>query len=123
MKYRIDLSNYQYETTQFQVVDEKRVEVPIMVTVKVQEELPLILRLEGVYKGGVDTCDGVELARKIKETTETFVDVEPKTLELVKGVLDVLIKPRTNAQGLTVSLGGERYIPLIQRVFKPIEVV
>lgn len=99
-KYKIDLKDYE--------VDGK--------VIPVKEELSGLLRLPGVYKDGIETCDGVMLARTI-EACDDGVMINEKDLTLLKKVMDILIAREHKPQIGQLSLGGVRYGELILRVF------
>ena len=99
--YELDVSNYQAEDN----------------LVSVKEELSQMLRLPGIYENGVETCDGVILAKAIRENTSQWKTISVEDLALLKKVMNILIKrPHNPAMG-QVSLGGIRYEELIVRVF------
>lgn len=122
MKYRIGLINYDVEDERWEIVNGKRELKKTIDTLDVKAEFYAILRLPGVYKNGIETCDGVDLAKQIKESTDDFIDIEVVNLELLKRVFDKLIAQQHNPQSGQIALGGERYITLIQRVFNAEEV-
>lgn len=122
MKYRLNLKDYDVKQMVFEVIDGERKQVEKNVPLVVRDELYQILRLPGVYKDGVETCDGVDLAGRIKTTEEDSLDIEAKDLELLKRIFNKLIAQEHNPQLGQVSMGGPRYIELIQRVFKAEEI-
>ena len=127
MKYRINLENYDVEQLMFENVDGKREQVTKNVPVVVRDEMYQILRIPGVYKDGVETCDGVDLAGRIKSQAsdpgvDDHIDIDVKDLEILKRVFNKLIDQEHKPQTGQMALGGERYIPLIQRVFRAEEV-
>lgn len=122
MKYRLKLSDYTYLMKEFQIVDKKRVPVETEKTVEVRQELYEILRLPGVYRNGIETCDGVALATKIVKANKAIIQIDETDMRILRKVCDKLIaKEHTPMRG-TQSLGGERYIELIQRIFRAPEI-
>ena len=85
-------------------------------TVEIKEELSSLLRVAGVYDNGVELCDGVEIARQIKDCPDDCLEVSETELKIMKKVLDKLI---SNEQ---TKLGGVRYEELILRCFKAREI-
>jgi len=122
MKYRINLEDYDVMQLVFEVVDGKRVQVEKNVPVVVRDEMYQILRIPGVYKDGVETCDGVDLAGKIQSCEEDHLDIEARDLDILKKVFNKLISQEHDPSKGQVALGGERYIEMIQRVFKAEEI-
>lgn len=122
MKYRLNLKDYDVEQMVFEVVDDERKQVSKNIPVEVKKELYQILRLPGVYKDGIETCDGVALAIVIKDCEEDHLDIEAKELEILKRIFDKLIAQEHKPQIGQMAMGGERYIELIQRVFQAPEV-
>jgi len=122
MKYRIDLTNYDVDTERWDIVDDKRTLIKEPAPVNVRSEFYEILRIPGVYKNGIETCDGVDLANRIKAEEVDFIDIESSELELIKRVFNYLISMEHKPQIGQIAMGGDRYIPLIQRVFKAKEV-
>lgn len=81
-------------------------------TVNMKEELSALLRINGIYDGGVEMVDGVDVARQIKNCKEDVLELSETEHALIKKVLDKLIK---NEQ---IKFGGIRYEELVLRVFK-----
>jgi hypothetical protein len=99
-EYKLDLTDYKVGESDF----------PIKL------ELSGLLRLPGIYKDGIETVDGVTLARSIIAAGDDIM-ISETDLALVKKVMNILIaKEHKPAQGL-ISLGGVRYEELIMRVF------
>ena len=121
MKYRINLEPYDVEQLMFEVVEGKREQVSKNIPCVVKTELYSILRMPGVYKDGVETCDGVALAGRIQDAGDS-IEVEAKDLELIKRIFNKLIGQEHNPQQGVMAMGGERYIELITRIFKAEEV-
>jgi hypothetical protein len=83
----------------------------------VREELYNLLRLPGIYANGVETCDGIILAKSILTCKDVELEINETELALMKKVMDILIaRPHQPHLG-QVSLGGPRYEELILRVF------
>ena len=100
-KYTLDLSTYTEDKA----------------TVEMKKELSDLLRMPGVYKDGVETCDGVLIAKQIRECEEDGLEINETELALIKKVMDTLIKkPHEPLKG-QISLGGKRYEEMILRVF------
>lgn len=121
MKYRINLEPYDVEQPVFENVDGKPQQVKKNIPCVVKEELYSILRMPGVYKDGVETCDGVALAGNIQDAGDS-IEVEAKELELIKRIFNKLIAQEHKPQQGQMAMGGERYIELITRIFKAEEV-
>jgi hypothetical protein len=121
MKYRINLKPYDVDFDRWEIVDGERKRNSGREPLNVKSEIYEILRIPGVYKDGVETCDGVDLANRIKNSDD-FIDIEVKELSLIKKVFNVLIAREHKPQIGQIALGGDRYIELIQRVFKAEEV-
>jgi len=121
MKYRIDLKPYDADFERWEIKDNKRELKRGTEPLDVKKELYEILRIPGVYRDGVETCDGVDLAESIKDSDEV-IDIESKDLELLKRIFNKLIAQEHNPQLGQIAMGGPRYIKLIQRVFKAEEV-
>lgn len=119
---RLVISSYKYSIEQFEIVDKKRVPKTEEKEVDVRKELYDILRMPGMYANGVETCDGVDLAGKILSAEEDYVDVGEVQIVLLQKVFDKLIGKEHKPMAGQIALGGERYIELIQRVFKAEEV-
>lgn len=99
--YDIDISNYQVDDTEVNTV----------------QELSDLLRLPGVYEDGIETCEGVILAREVLGCKEATLKIDADQLALLKKVMNILIKrPHNPAMG-QMSLGGKRYEEMIMRVF------
>jgi len=121
MKYRINLKPYDVDFERWEIVDGKKELKSGQEPLGVKSEIYTILRIPGVYKDGVETCDGVDLANKIKDAGE-FIDIEVKYLDILKKVFNKLIAQEHRPQLGQIALGGPRYIELIQRVFRPEEI-
>jgi hypothetical protein len=83
----------------------------------VRDELYNMLRLPGIYADGVETCDGIILAKSILVCEGGELEINETELALMKKVMNILIaRPHNPRQG-QVSLGGPRYEEIILRVF------
>lgn len=85
--------------------------------VNMREELSQLLRLPGIYDDGVETCDGVILAKAIRESSEDTKTISEEDLTLLKKVMNKLIAKPHQPQLGQISLGGIRYEEMIMRVF------
>ena len=121
MKYRISLRPYDVDFERWEVIDGKKELKTGQEPLDVKDEVYTILRIPGVYKDGIETCDGVELANKIKDSKD-YIDVEVKDLDILKRVFNKLIAQEHKPQQGQMAMGGPRYIELIQRVFKAEEI-
>lgn len=121
MKYRIDLTSYDVKQLVFETKDDKREQIMKNIPCVVKDELYAILRMPGVYKDGVETCDGVALAKNIQNADDS-IEIEAKELELIKRIFNKLIAQEHNPQTGQAAMGGERYIELIIRIFKAEEI-
>lgn len=121
MKYRINLKSYDVDFERWELVGDKKELKTGREPLDVKNEIYGILRIPGVYKDGIETCDGVDLANKIKSAGDS-IDIESKDLELLKKVFNKLIAQEHKPQLGQVAMGGPRYIELIQRVFRAEEV-
>lgn len=121
MKYRINLKDYAVDFERWELVDGKRELKSGTEPLNVKSEIYEVLRIPGVYKDGVETCDGVDLANRIKDADE-FIDIKTKDLDILKKVFNKLIAQEHNPAQGQMAMGGPRYIELIQRVFKAEEV-
>jgi hypothetical protein len=83
----------------------------------VREEFYTLLRLPGIYADGVETCDGIILAKSIQRCAEPVLEINAEELALMKKVMDTLIARPHKPQIGQISLGGPRYEELILRVF------
>lgn len=102
------VSSYAYTPA---VGDEKK-------TVDMQRELYEILRMPGMYRNGVETCDGVALAGRILSTKgDENVVVSDEEIQLLQRVCNKLIA-KEHKPPMQIALGGERYIEMITRIFK-----
>ena len=81
-----------------------------------KEECYNILRLPGIYTDGIETCDGIILARSIQGCDSDELEIMETELTLLKKVMNILIK-RPHNPPVSFSLGGSRYEELILRVF------
>ncbi len=99
-KYTLDLTDYKVGEQDFSM----------------KLELSGLLRLPGIYKDGIETCDGVMLARSIIVADES-IEITDSDLALVKKVMNILISREHKPLQGQVSLGGVRYEELIMRVF------
>jgi hypothetical protein len=99
-KYTLDLTDYKVGESDFPM----------------KLELSGLLRLPGIYKDGIETCDGVMLARSIVEA-DNSIEINEQDLALVKKVMDILIAREHDPKRGKVSLGGVRYEEMILRVF------
>jgi hypothetical protein len=99
-KYTLDLTDYKVGESDFPM----------------QVELSGLLRLPGIYKNGIEICDGVMLARSIVEAGDS-IEINEQDLALVKKVMDILIAREHKPQQGQPSLGGIRYEEMILRVF------
>lgn len=82
--------------------------------VSMKEELSVLLRINGVYDNGIEMCDGVDIAKQVKYCKEDALTLSETEHNLVKKVLDKLIKD----ERFQPRFGGIRYEELIFRVFK-----
>lgn len=121
MKYKVDLTDYDVLFERWEIKDGKRELVSGVEPLKVKDEMFTILRVPGVYKDGVETCDGVDLANRIKSAEDSIV-VETKELDLIKRVFNKLIAQEHKPLQGQMAMGGDRYIELITRIFKAEEV-
>jgi hypothetical protein len=84
----------------------------------IRGELAGLLRIPGVYKDGVETCDGVILARSIVKEEKDCLEINETELALIKKVMNQLIAREHKPQLGQIALGGPRYEELIMRVFR-----
>lgn len=82
----------------------------------VKDELYDLLRLPGIYADGIEMCDGIILAKSINGQESDELEINEDELNLLKKVLNILIK-RPHNPPMSRSLGGVRYEELILRVF------
>lgn len=115
MKHRLVVTDYDIEV---KAPTKEDADATNTNTIDVREELYHILRLPGVYEDGVETCDGVALAGDIKSCEEDHLDINQRSMDILMRIFNKLIKKEHKPMMGSVSLGGERYIPLIQRVFR-----
>jgi len=99
-EYELDLTDYKVGESDFST----------------KEELSGLLRLPGVYKDGIETVDGVTLARHIIAANK-FIKINEADLLLIKKVMNILIAREHKPLQGQLSLGGIRYEELILRVF------
>lgn len=99
-KYTLDLSDYKVGESDFPT----------------REELSGLLRLPGVYKDGIETIDGIMLARSIVDAGDGL-EINETDLALIKKVMNILIAREHRPLQGQISLGGVRYEELIIRVF------
>jgi hypothetical protein len=99
-KYELDLTDYKVGESDFPV----------------KKELSGLLRLPGIYRDGIETVDGVTLARHIL-ASEKFIKINEDDLALIKRVMNTLIGREHRPLQGQISLGGVRYEELILRVF------
>ena len=99
-EYKLDLTDYKVGESDFPM----------------KEELSGLLRLPGVYKDGIETVDGVTLARHII-AADKFITINEADLLLVKKVMNILIAREHLPLKGQLSLGGVRYEEMIVRVF------
>lgn len=118
MKHKLLVNNYTYMVVEKVREGKETVDKDVEHDVDVRQELYEILRMPGVYSDGVETCDGVALAGDIKNCESDELLIDDNQIGILKRILNKLIKKEHNPMMRSYSLGGERYIPLIQRVFK-----
>jgi hypothetical protein len=99
-KYTLDLTDYKVGEQDFPM----------------STELAGLLRLPGIYKDGIETCDGVMLARDIL-ASDGSIEINEADLALVKRVMNTLIAREHKPLQGQLSLGGVRYEEMIIRVF------
>lgn len=121
MKYRIDLTDYKVPFERWETKNGERKLVIGEENLDVKQHLYTIMRVPGIYENGIETCDGVDLANRFK-ASDNSVDLTSSELALVKRIFDKLINRPHNPANGQICLGGDTYIPLIQRVFKPEEI-
>ena len=121
MKYRINLTPYPIDFERWAIVDGERKLEKGQEPLEVKNELYSLLRIPGIYKDGIETCDGVDLANRIK-ASEDSLDITAENLELLKRVFNKLIAQEHNPAVGQMAMGGPRYLELIQRVFKAEEI-
>lgn len=118
-KYLISLATYNVPQMQFVVKDGQRIEEEVLVAFVAKEQMIAILRAPGVLQNGMEICDAVCLARKIKDMDGTDLVVDKKDLHLIQTIMNVLIARPHNPVMNQVSLSGPVWEELILRVFKP----
>lgn len=121
MRYRINLKSYDVDFERWEVKGDKRELKSGTESLNVKAEIYEVLRIAGVYKDGVETCYGIDLAEKINAAGDS-IDLDVKELDLLKRVFNKLIAQEHNPQLGQIAMGGPRYINLIQRVFKAEEI-
>jgi len=99
-EYKLDLTDYKVGESDFPM----------------STELAGLLRLPGIYKDGIETCDGVMLARSIVKADGSIM-INETDLALVKRVMNILIAREHKPLQGQISLGGVRYEEMILRVF------
>jgi hypothetical protein len=122
MKYRLVVTNYNYNSIKQEREGDKVVENVVENEVDVRTELYEILRMPGVYADGVETCDGVALAANVRACEEDHITITEREHCILKRIFNKLIQKEHRPMARSFSLGGDRYIPLIQRVFRAEEV-
>jgi len=116
--YRIDLENYNVPFERWKIEEGERKLETGEEEFDVRKNIKQILRVPGIYDDGIETCDGVDLANRVLNAKENYIDITSDELELMKKVFNKLIKrPHNPSQG-QISLGGDTFIPLIRCVFK-----
>jgi len=121
MKYRINLTPYNTDFERWVILDGTRKLEKGQEPMDVKNEIYTILRVPGVYKNGVETCDGIDLANQVKASGDS-IDITPDKLDLLKKVFNILIAQEHNPAMGQMAMGGPRYLELIQRVFKAEEI-
>ena len=69
-----------------------------------------IMSVPGIYDNGIEMCDGIKIARKVKNAGSTL-NVTESEIALIRKVFDKHIKLGS------AFLGGPRYQELVMRVF------
>jgi hypothetical protein len=85
--------------------------------IDVKKELSEMLRMPGMYRNGIETCDGIILARSILGCDKETIEITDAELAILKKVMNILIERPHNPQMRQYSLGGKRYEEAILRVF------
>ena len=116
-KFSLDVSSYPVDVEQWVIEDGERKLNKSVEDLNVKKEISAILRLPGIYADGIQSFDGLMLARSIRELEGDSFSIDEAELRLIKGVFDKLIAREHNPANGQVSLGGLRYEEMILRVF------
>ncbi len=113
----LDLSGYDVDFERWEIEDEKRVLKVGKEPFPIRKEISDMLRIPGIYKGGVESFDGLMLSKEIRACDEDTFKLNEDELKLLKAVMDKLINREHNPANGIIALGGPRYEELILRVF------
>jgi hypothetical protein len=116
--YDLDLSAYNVDVETFKREEDNSItrkvekqEFPI------RQEMYEMLRIPGVLDSGMEIVDAVTLARRILSCEDNSIELTKDEMDVLRKVMNKLIKREHNPQAGVLALGGPRYEELIMRVF------
>jgi hypothetical protein len=116
--YTLDLSPYDVDVETFKREEDNTVTRKIEKQIfPIRQEIYEMLRIPGVLDSGMEIVDAITLARRILSCEDDSVELTEDEMNVLRKVMNKLIKREHNPQAGLVALGGPRYEELILRVF------